>query len=88
MNQPIAHTIRAEQDVSSPASREETVESLTDVPVGDVVIRRDEAGYGIFNYRGERVLDMPMRTPGEAERLAAEIVAPWQGRVRFDPRPR
>ena len=48
------------------------MESWPDVPVGDVVIRRDEAGYGIFNYRGERVLDFPMRTAGEAERLAAE----------------
>ena len=42
------------------------------------------AGYGIFNYRGERVLDLPMRTANEAERLAAEIVSPWKGRVRVE----
>ena len=62
----------------------DSVESLPDVPVGDVVVRRDDAGYGIFNYRGERVLDLPMRTANEAERLAAEIVSPWKGRVRVD----
>ena len=55
------------------------------MPVGDVVIRKDDSGYGIFNYRGDRVLEAPMRTSSEAERLAAEIVKPWQGRVRFDP---
>jgi hypothetical protein len=87
VNQPIANAILSDQDASSPRSREGIVESWPSVPVGDVVIRRDEAGYGIFNYRGERVLDFPMRTAGEAERLAAEIVAPWQGRVRVDTRP-
>ena len=65
-------------------SQGDSVESLPDVPVGDVVVRRDDAGYGIFNYRGERVLDLPMRTAHEAERLAAEIVSPWKGRVRVD----
>lgn len=55
------------------------------VLVGDVVVKRDESGFGIYNYRGERVLDLPMRTASEAERLAAEIVAPWHGRVRMDP---
>ena len=56
------------------------------VSVGDVLIRRVESGYGIFNYRGERVLELPLRTPAEAARLAAEIVSPWQGRVRIDER--
>jgi hypothetical protein len=54
------------------------------VLVGDVVVRRDEAGFGIYNYRGERVLELPMRTASEAERLATEIVSPWHGRVRVD----
>jgi hypothetical protein len=49
-----------------------------------VLIRRDEAGYGIFNYRGERVLELPVRTSAEAERLAAEIVSPWRGHVCVD----
>ena len=55
------------------------------IPVGDVVVRRDAAGYGIFNYRGEPVLELPVDSPDEATRLAAEIVAPWHGRVRIDP---
>jgi hypothetical protein len=58
------------------------------VVVGDVVVRRVDTGFGIFNYRGERVLDLPMRTVREAERLAAEIVSPWHGRVRVDPEAR
>ena len=53
------------------------------LPVGDVLVRQDAAGYGIFNYRGEPVIEAPLRTPGEAARLAAEIVAPWHGRVRI-----
>ena len=84
VNQPIAHAFLSDPDDSSAGSRDNVLESFADVAVGDVVIRREESGYGIFNYRGERVLDQPMRTAGEAERLAAEIVAPWQGRVRFD----
>lgn len=55
------------------------------LPVGDVVIRRDDTGYGIFNYRGERVLELPVRTSAEAARLAADIVSPWHGCVRIDP---
>ena len=82
MNQPIAHAFLSDLDASSPGSDEYPLE--TDVPVGDVVIRMEDSGFGIFNYRGERVLDQPIRTAGEAERLAAEIVAPWQGRVRLD----
>lgn len=53
------------------------------LPVGDVLVRQEAAGYGIFNYRGEPVIEAPLRTPGEAARLAAEIVAPWHGRVRM-----
>lgn len=53
------------------------------LPVGDVLVRQDAAGYGIFNYRGEPVIEAPLRTLGEAARLAAEIVAPWHGRVRM-----
>jgi len=53
------------------------------LPVGDVLVRPDATGYSIFNYRGEPVIDVPLRTSGEAVRLAAEIVAPWHGRVRI-----
>lgn len=52
------------------------------LPVGDVLVRPEATGYGIFNYRGEPVLEAPVRTSTEAARLAAEIVAPWHGRVR------
>jgi len=83
VNQPIASAFLSHFDASSPDS-EEGLESFDDVPVGDVVVRRDESGYAIFNYRGERILDRPIGTEREAARLAAEIVAPWQGRVRFD----
>lgn len=58
--------------------------SFHNVAVGDVVIRRHDSGFAIFNYRGERVLDVTFRTTHEAERLAAEIVSPWQGSVRVD----
>jgi len=84
VNQQIAHAFLSDPDDSSAGSRDTVQEWSADVAVGDVVIRRDESGYGIFNYRGERVLDQPMLTAGEAERLAEVIVAPWQGRVRFD----
>jgi hypothetical protein len=84
LNQPIAHAFLSDPDTTSPDSGDDLLESA-DVPVGDVVIRKDDAGYGIFNYRGERILDAPMRTSIEAERLAEEIVAPWKGRVRFEP---
>ena len=84
MNQLIANAFLSHLDASLPDS-EEGLEPFHDVQVGDVVIRRDESGYAIFNYRGERILERPIRTANEAERLAAEIVAPWQGRVRFDP---
>ena len=84
VNQPIAHEFLFDPDDSSAGSRDSVLGSFADVAVGDVVIRSEESGYGIFNYRGERVLDQPIRTASEAERLAAEIVAPWQGRVRFD----
>lgn len=63
-----------------PAPTDAEAESL---PVGDVLVRQDASGYGIFNYRGEPVLEAPLRTAGEAARLAAEIVAPWHGRVRL-----
>ena len=53
------------------------------LPVGDVLVRQEASGYGIFNYRGEPVLEAPLRTSSEATRLAAEIVAPWHGRVRI-----
>ena len=84
VNQPIAHAFLSDPDDSSVGSRDTVLESSADVSVGDVVIRREESGYGIFNYRGERVLDQPMLTAGDAERLATQIVAPWHGRVRFD----
>lgn len=83
VNQPIANALLSYLDASQPNS-DEGFEPCDDIPVGDVVIRRDESGYGIFNYRGERILERPIRTASEAERLAAQIVAPWQGRVRFD----
>lgn len=54
------------------------------LPVGDVIVRRADSGYGIFNYRGEPVLEAPLRTSAEAARLAEEIVSPWHGRVRLD----
>jgi hypothetical protein len=84
VNQPIAHAVQAAPAASRQESKGDSVESLPDVPVGDVVVRRDDGGYGIFNYRGERVLDSPLRTAHDAERLAAEIVSPWKGRVRVD----
>lgn len=73
-------------DFARPSSHslDDSLESFPDVAVGDVVIRRLESGYGIFNYRGEQVLEMAIATSREAERLAAEIVSPWQGRVRVD----
>ena len=83
MNQPIAQSFLSHLDTSSPDPGE-GLEPIDDVPVGDVVIRQEESGYAIFNYRGDRVLDRPIRTASEAQRLAAEIVSPWQGRVHFD----
>lgn len=44
-------------------------------------------GFGIFNYRGERVLEDPLDSCDEAARLAREIVTPWQGRVLVDDPP-
>lgn len=70
---------RIEPDAVTPVPR--TAHTL---PVGDVVIRPDASGYGIFNYRGEPVLEAPVSSPSEAARLAAEIVSPWHGRVRMD----
>ena len=84
VNQPIALAFLSEPGGSSADSRDNVLDSMTDVAVGDVTIRREESGYGIFNYRGERVLEQPLRTASDAERLAAEIVSPWQGRVRFE----
>lgn len=83
VNQPIAHAFLSHLDPASPDC-DEGFEPCDDIPVGDVLIRRDESGYTIVNYRRERIYDRPLRTASEAERLAAEIVAPWQGRVRFD----
>ena len=85
---------RVNEQPHTPAPSTTTLADQTDalspgigaVSVGDVLIRRDESGYGIFNYRGERVLELPLRTPAEAVRLAAEIVSPWHGRVRIDER--
>jgi hypothetical protein len=51
---------------------------------GDVCVRRDATGFGIFNYRGERVLEHPVQSCAEAARLAREIVTPWHGRVLVD----
>ncbi len=70
--------------ISSPESPDDSFASSPAVAVGDVVVRRHESGYGLFNYRGEQIIDATMRTSVEAERLAAEIVSPWQGRVRID----
>ena len=83
MNPQIPHPFEFHLGVSSPQS-EEGLEPIDDVPVGDVVIRKDESGYGIFNYRGERVLDRAIGSVTDAQRLAAEIVSPWQGRVHVD----
>ena len=55
-----------------------------EVSVGDVYVCRDVTGFGIFNYRGEPVLDAPVDTSDEATRLAREIVSPWQGHVVVD----
>jgi hypothetical protein len=63
---------------------EDGLDPIDDVPVGDVVVRQDESGYGIFNYRGERILERALATVAEAQRLAADIVSPWQGRVHID----
>ena len=52
--------------------------------MGDVYVRRDDPGFGIFNYRGEPVLESPVDTSAEAARLAREIVSPWQGHVVVD----
>lgn len=83
MNQPIASAYLSRLDASS-SDAEEGLEPFDDLPVGDVLVRREESGYAIFNYRGDRIFDRPIRTASEAARLAAEIVAPWQGRVRFE----
>lgn len=74
------------ESLRTPVRREDgpPVEAL---PVGDVLVRQDDAGYGIFNYRGEPVLDAPLHTMAEATRLATEIVSPWRGRVRLLGRP-
>ena len=84
VNQHIAHGFWSQADLPSPDA-DEGLDPFTDVPVGDVVVRPGDGGYGIFNYRGERILEQSFRTLTEAERLAAEIVAPWEGRVRVDP---
>lgn len=68
--------------VPAPTGSTSPAPEASSLPVGDVLIRQEATGYGIFNYRGEPVLEMPLSTPGEAARLAAEIVAPWHGRVR------
>lgn len=81
---PSAHVRPSEQDATSSDTEDSHSEIPQVVLVGDVVVRRDESGFGIYNYRGERVLDLPMRTVSEAERLAAEIVSPWHGHVRVD----
>lgn len=83
MNQPTGRIPSPSQGASAPGAEPLPAESAA-VAVGDVVIRRDASGFGIFNFRGEPVLDCSMRTSGEAERLAAEIVSPWHGRVRVD----
>lgn len=71
-----------EPEVPAPASG-----GAGSLPVGDVLVRRDDTGYRIFNYRGEPVLEAPVRTSAEATRLAEEIVSPWHGRVRTDELP-
>ena len=82
MNQQIAHAFEPYLGLSSPDS-EDGLEPIDDVPVGDVVIRKEETGYGIYNYRGERVLERAIGTATEAQRLADDIVSPWQGRVHI-----
>lgn len=79
----VVHVRESDQD-ATPDPQGTRSELAQVVLVGDVVVRRDESGFGIYNYRGERVLDLPMRTASEAERLAAEIVSPWHGRVSVD----
>ena len=69
---------------TEPRQRRDVASSPSNLAVGDVLVRRDEPGYGIFNYRGESVLELPVPTSAEAARLAAEIVSPWGGRVRID----
>jgi len=83
VNQPFVHAMLPDIARASESS-DDSLESAPVVQVGDVVIRRHESGYGIFNYRGEQIIEATMRTSVEAERLAAEIVSPWQGRVRLD----
>lgn len=75
----IPHQTPDPADAGSPTPSPEDAS----LPVGDVLVRQDAAGFGIFNYRGEPVIEAPLRTAGEAARLAAEIVAPWHGRVRM-----
>ena len=77
-----SHSSHPTPDPADAASTTPASEDAS-LPVGDVLVRQEAAGYGIFNYRGEPVLEAPLRTPGEAARLAAEIVAPWHGRVRI-----
>ena len=84
MNQQIAHVFWSHADLPS-EDADKSPEPIADVQVGDVVIRPDDAGYGIFNYRGDRILDRSFSTATEAERVATDIVAPWEGRVRLDP---
>jgi hypothetical protein len=79
-----SHTDLDNARASTPVDGDASLHS-TSVPVGDVLISRDDLGYGIFNYRGERVLDLPLRSSAEAARLAEEIVAPWHGHVCMDP---
>jgi hypothetical protein len=68
------------------ARREPESAGSIEIPLlaGDVCVRRDDTGFGIFNYRGERVLEGPVESCAEAARLAREIVTPWQGRVLVD----
>lgn len=74
-----------QSDLDAPPDTQHPQANLGEaVLVGDVVVRRDGSGFGIYNYRGERVLDLPMRTVAEAERLAAEIVSPWHGRIHVN----
>lgn len=84
MNHPFVHAMLPDLANASSESPDDSLDPSTVIPVGDVVVRRHESGYGIFNYRGEQIIDVTMRTSVEAERLAAEIVSPWQGRVRLD----
>jgi hypothetical protein len=73
-----------EPHVQSPREPECAASPASTLLVGDVCVRRDDTGFGIFNYRGERVLEEPVDSCAEAARLAREIVAPWQGRVLVD----